>query len=418
MPLLVLLFAIGGIAIAMVQRGRTQEAWSQAANQLGVHLQPAGMVGWPQIAGRFGDIAVNVSVYSAGGRNQQRFTSYEVRHRPAGPVVTMTRQGAMSGFFGAMAGRRDVLVGDPLFDDRVIVRAEDDAAVRAFLTPARRAAVQELLSVFDRARITHNSIEVSRRGISHDPNEITATVRRLVDMASVLGDVRFNDILGHQQDGHLVQAAEELHDFNQGRGNRFASTLEVGAMVGAGHHTQAVEAFEELWRDGPDDPVSSGWYDLARSADPPPPPPPTTPTAPTTPPAPNGPPPPPPAVPPSASSQQAALDDVFATDRMSWEVVEHFEATYRNTTVEWAGTVTRADPYQRDRDFDGGPGVKAVVLLGRAGRPGVISNEVDAVVELDAGVILHPGQEIRFNGVLTSVDRFGRKIWVRHASLI
>ncbi len=142
--------------------------------------------------------------------------------------------------------------------------------------------------------------------------------------------------------------------------------------------------------------MSSGWYDVASNADPDP-----------------------VSVGPVAAlpQQQVVLEDVFSVDRMSWEVVEHFESTYRGLTVEWSGSVVRAEGYEQDRDFDGGPGVKAVVAVGQVGRSGIVSSEIEAVVELDAGVVLSPGQVIGFRGVLTSVDRFGRKVFVRHASL-
>lgn len=396
MPLIILVVAFGAMVVGLMQQGRTRDAWTEAANRLGMSLESTGSFGRPRMRGQFGDVIVHVSVLSTGGENSKRFTRFLVNHPPIGPVVTMTRQGMMSGFLGAFTGRKDVLVGDPLFDDRVIVHAHDDDAVREFLTPARRAAVQELLSSFDRAEITRDRIEVDRRGVSTDPNELVATVTRLVDMASVLGDVRFNTILGHQQSGHLRRAADELHDFNRGGANRFSRTLEAGAMVEAGQHAQAAEAFDELWSGQPDDPVSSGWYDVASYADPDP-----------------------VSVGPVAAlpQQQVVLEDVFSVDRMSWEVVEHFESTYRGLTVEWSGSVVRAEGYEQDRDFDGGPGVKAVVAVGQVGRSGIVSSEIEAVVELDAGVVLSPGQVIGFRGVLTSVDRFGRKVFVRHASL-
>lgn len=311
MPLILLLFAVFGIVASMVPRRQVQDAWTEAARRLRVQLKPAGLVGWPEIVGRFGDVSVKVSVYSTGGKNSQRFTSYEIRHPPAGPVVIMTKQGAMSGLFNA----------------------------------------------------------------------------------------------------------------------------------------QAVQAFEELWRGSPAEPAAQGWYRVAGTPDPPPlasippprpedavdqasaPPPPTG-ALQASPPAPKPAAPPvteaepvapepasPVAASPVAVSQVAVLADIFDTDRMSWEVAEHFEAAHRNNDVDWSGTVASFDPYERDRDFDGGPGVKAIVLVGHIGRPGIISNEIHAVVELEAGVRLREGQQIRFSGVLANVDRFSRKVWVRYAAL-
>ncbi len=396
MPLIFLLFAVAGLLIGVSQRNRTNDGWAEAGRRLGMRFEPAGMASRPRLSGRFGDVAVTVTTDSTGGKDSQRFTRYEVDHPPVGPAVRLTRQGAMSGFFGSLLGRPDVLVGEPLFDNNVVVEAHDAEQARAFLSPARRAAVQELFAVFDDAEIDRARIRVSNRGVSTDPTAITATISRLVDIASVPSAAELNTILGHRQDGNLLQAAAELHDLNRNRGNRFTSTLEAEALAEAGLHDQAAKAFDELWAGQPDEPVSSGWYDLATTADPPP-------------------------LAGGATvgrTQQAVIEDVFASDRMSWEAVQHFEDTYRGTTVEWSGTVVRADRYERDRDFDGGPGLKAVVSIGRAGRPGVIANEIDAVLELPADAALHQGADIRFSGVLASVDRFSRKIWIRHASLI
>ncbi|MEL6984636.1 MAG: hypothetical protein AAFO29_19565 [Actinomycetota bacterium] len=433
MPIIFLLGAIAAVVIGVTQRGRTRDAWAAAAQQLGMRMDSPGFGGYPTLTGQFGEVLVEVSVYSSGGKNNQRFTSFEVRHPPAGPVVVLSKQGMLSGFFGSFTGRKDVLVGDPLFDERIVVHSHDEDAVREFLTPARRAAVQEVMSVFAKAEIGRDTIRASTHGVMSETAKLVSTITWLVDIASILGDVRFNTILGHQQAGNLQQAADELHEFNQGRGNTFSSTLEAEAMVEAGNHAQAAEAFNELWRGQPDEPAARGWYQVAASPEPPPltelpppraedaadpavapPPPGSGGTAPS--PAPAEPD-PTPAPSPAPSSQEVVLADIFDTNRMSWEVAEHFEAAHRNNAIHWSGTVASFDPYERDRDFDGGPGVKAIVLVGHIGRVGIISNEIHAVVELEAGVRLREGQEIRFNGVLANVDRFSRKIWVRYATL-
>ena len=397
MPFVFFIFAaVGAMLWGAAQKQRTSDAWTEAGRRLGMTIRPGTVIGWPQLSGRFGDVGVTVEVTSSGGKNEQRWTRYTVRHPAAGPAVTLTRQAPMSGLFSFVTGRRDVTVGDPLFDERVIVDSDDEVAVRRFLSPARRAAVQDLLSVFDHATITERSIQVSKRGVSADATELVGTVTRLVDVAAVLGDVRFNEILGQRQAGHLRRAADELHDYNRGRDNRFTATVEAETLAEAGQHTQARAAFDELWADQPDDPVSSGWYDVAASPDPPP----LTNAA------------------TIGSSQQAVIDDVFDVNRMSWEAVDHFEAAYRNRVVEWSGEVVSATAYDRDDDFDGGPGTRVVVGVGRAGRAGVVSNEVTAVVELAPDTHLVDGGEIRFRGVLANVDRFARTILVRHAELV
>lgn len=102
---------------------------------------------------------------------------------------------------------------------------------------------------------------------------------------------------------------------------------------------------------------------------------------------------------------------------MSWEIVEHFEKTYQNKLVSWHGKVTTYSQYRHDSDFGEGPGIKATVLLGTVGVSKYVSSEVHAILDLPAIVELERGTEISFVGMLTTVDRFSRKLYVRSASL-
>ena len=398
------------IAFAIQDRDRINKTWQGAATELGLRCSAGSFFSRPRISGAIGDVQVEVSVYSSGGENSSTYTRYLVRHLPVGPPVTLRKQGALS-FMRRLIGGKDVLVGDPFFDSRVVVDSTSDAAVRDFLTPERQAAVLDLLSVHSNGEFTHDSIRIDVRKICRKRSELVANVRRLVDIASVMGDTLVSEILEHQQHGDLVRAAQELHELNQQRANVFTETLEGEAYAEAGYHVEAAAVLDDVWEQQGGDPVVDGWHDLSHL-----PPPPPVPAAPA----------PEPALAPQAAAvapassvrQDVVVDDLFSSDRMSWEVVEYFEQTYRNATVEWSGAVTRLSKYQRDLDFGVGPGIKATVMIGHAGVSDVISNEVHAVVQLPADAVVQSGDQIRFRGVLTSVDRFSRKVWVQHAAVV
>ncbi len=399
------------IALGIQDRDRINKAWQAAAHHLGLRFSGGSFFSRPTINGMLGDVRVEVSVFSSGGENSSNYTRYLVRHHPVGPPVTIRKQGALS-FMRRLIGRSDVLVGDPFFDERVIVDTKNEAAIRDFLTPERRAAVLDLLAVHPSAEFTHDSIRIDVLRICRDRRELAANVRRLVDIASVMGDVRVRDILAHQQHGDLVRAAEELHELNQQRPNVFTETLEGEAFAEAGRHHEAAAALDAVWETQAGDPAVDGWHDLSHLPPPPPVPefaaaepgPPVTATG--------------AVAAPVDVRQDIVVNDLFSSDRMSWEVVEYFEQTYRNATVEWTGTVTRSAAYERDLDFGVGPGIKATVMVGHAGVSDLISNEVHAVVQLPAAALVQTGDQIRFRGLLTNVDRFSRKLWVQHAALI
>ena len=123
------------------------------------------------------------------------------------------------------------------------------------------------------------------------------------------------------------------------------------------------------------------------------------------------------AAPSAYVDQQLVIDDLFNAERMSWEIVEYFEKTYQNVSVDWTGEVVSFHTFRHDLDFGDGPGVKATILLGTVGRSEFISNEVHAMVQLPEGFEPARGAEVRFRGVLTHVDRFARKVYVAYGEL-
>ena len=446
--------------LAWQNKKSVDRAWGSASQMLDVRYKPGSFFGQPRLTGEVAGMQVEVDVYSSGsGDSRTNYTRYDVRHFPVGPPLKITKQGTFS-IFGRIVGRKDVQIGDPFFDDRVVIDTEATDAIQAFLTPTRQAAVLDLFATWQRGHFTQSSVTVETRGVEKNGNRIHSTVMRLVETAEVMGAARVDAILEHQRQGSLGQAAEELHELNAEKPNAFTEILEAEALVEMGRHEEAAEIFDRVGQRLPDDPSIDRWRDLSHLPPPPPPLPPRPPTAeelammpaPPPPPVSSGSelPSPPPTAPPAtefasasastdpastdpapaeaapvanaapavALDQQSVIDDLFAADRMSWEIVEYFEGTYQNATVTWKGEVTSFNTYLHDSDFGEGPGGKAAVLLGRSGNSEFISSEVHAMVQLADGVEVERGGQIVFRGVLAHVDRFSRKVYVQHASIM
>ena len=407
------------------EKKRVNQAWSAAASGLGLSFVPASFAGHPRMFGEISGMQVLVETYSRGsGDSRTTYTRYRVNHRPVGPVCKLTKQGTFS-MFGRLVGRKDVEIGDPFFDDRVVIDTNDANAIQRFLTPARRAAVLDLLAGWSGGEFTHSSVMVESRGSEKAPGRLHSTMMRLVETAEVMGESAAVDhILDQQSQGQLGDAARQLRDLNQQRPNAFTEMLEAEALVEMGRHGEAAAILDGVQRRLPEDTTVERWNHLAHLPPPPPPPPPPGYPAPLTPPPP---PPPPPSAPipepastdwPSVSlGQQQVIDDLFSRDRMSWEIVEYFESTYQNSIVDWEGEVTSVNTYRHDSDFGEGPAVKATVLLGHSGNSDFISNEVQAVVQLPEGSEVERGSTISFRGTLVRVDRFSRKLYVQYGSI-
>lgn len=414
------------ILFTVREKKRVNQAWGAAANGLGLSFVPGSFTGNPRMFGEISGMQVHVDTYSRGsGDSRTTYTRYRVNHRPVGPVCKLTKQGTFS-MFGRLVGRKDVEIGDPFFDDRVVIDTNDANAIQRFLTPARCAAVLDLFAGWSGGEFTHSSVAVESRGSEKDPGRLRSTVMRLVETAEVMGESAAVDrILDRRNQGQLGDAAQQLHDLNQQRPNAFTEMLEAEALVEMGRHGEAAAILDGVQRRLPEDTTVERWNHLAHLPPPPPPPPPPGYPAPLTPPPP---PPPPPSAPipepastdwPSVSlGQQQVIDDLFSRDRMSWEIVEYFESTYQNSIVDWEGEVTSVNTYRHDSDFGEGPAAKATVLLGHSGNSDFISNEVQAVVQLPEGSGVERGSVVSFRGTLVRVDRFSRKLYVQYASVI
>lgn len=435
------------IAVSRHQ-GRVRAAWTAAADELGFVATIGGIFSKPSMAGAIDGLEVKVDVYSTGGENNSTYTRYRVWHEPVGPKVKLKRQGGLS-FIRKLIGGRDIEVGDPFFDKRVIVDATDAAAVAAFLTPARRAAVLDTFSAFPRAEITQKSISVERSKADTNPRRLAQTVHRVVDIAQIMGAAEAVDAaLEMREQGQLADAATELHEINRRSANSFSRMLEAEALVELGDHEQARLVLEQANDRLAGDPVYEGWKSLAHLPPPPALPPPPVPPPPALPPPPV---PPPPALPPPPSrtpppstvspstvstvptppgarqgstpagsaearrDQQKVIDDLFDSGRMSFEVVQQFEQVYSGQRVLWIGEVASIRRYRHDSDFGEGPGTKVTVLLGTSGRSDLLSNQVHAIVELGPDVHAKRGEQLAFEGLLMRVDRFSRRLYVAKA---
>jgi len=401
------------IIVALALRGtaayqaRVKGAWRDAANELGLDVNPGSRFSNPSINGLLDGVGVSVSVQSGNGRNDNSTTLYTVTHVPVGPPVTLRKQNMLSRF-ALLVGRKDVLVGDPFFDDRVVVDSAYDAEIREFLTPTRRAVVLEVFDRWHYGEVSHNSIEARTLRVETSAALIIETVRRLVAMAKVMSDsAAVEDALQAREQGSMADAAAQFRAINESEPNIFTQSLEAEALIELGNHEQAAQVLHEVDASlgverGPD-----GWERLADA------PAPVTLPAPVSLPAPEA----------SAGAgalpmgQQAVIDDLFDAGRLSYNVVEHFEQHYANHAVAWSGTVTAAHSYRHDSDFGEGPGTKATLLLGGAGRSSLISNEVHAVVQLPNSAVLATDQTIAFSGVLFRVDRFARKLYIAHGTI-
>ncbi|MFT5531591.1 MAG: hypothetical protein ACI91O_001618 [Candidatus Poriferisodalaceae bacterium] len=305
-------------------------------------------------------------------------------------------QGALS-FFRRFANKTDLELGDPLFDQQVIIDSASPELVAEFLTPPRQAAVLTLLDGWREAKITNNSVWVASPGRERNLGKMSSTIHRLIDTAVVLGDpAPVQDALELQGAGYMGEAAARLHEIDDAEPNSFVELLEAETLTAMGRHDEGAAVLNHAAERIPANPDVVAWSEVA--AKPNPLPKPALPTLATTVPL----------------DWEAVVTDLFAGVRRGHEIVEHFEARYLDRTVTWSCEVLARRPYRIDTDFGNDPGVKATIRLGTVQTSRIV-NRIEAVIQLGPDVNRRLGSQVKSTGTLLRIDRFSRKFYIGNA---
>jgi len=416
------LFIAAAVAAAVALFGifrfsrKTDEAWKRAADTLGLDFTPGNWKQARTMMGAIGDHGTTVSAHrSRSSSTSNSFTRYQVRFAGARLGLRLSRQTSLNRF-GRIFGMQDIEVGDPLFDEAVVVKGNYDAAVSTYLTPARRMAAHRLITEYRGLVIEDGLIRWEKRGIETDPDKITTNARRLVEAARVLSARRStpaaDEALRRQQLGDVGEAVREWRRARADDTGLETERLAGEAMYAGGHYDEAATALRGVSQALPADPWADRWTRQARRRAIPTPPPPgasrgRSPT-------------------PSATAPDtdvaAAAQALFDKRRLSYESARLFESEFEGRRVRWSGELQRHRAYSTDLDFEGGPGVKAVFEVHRLRNDLFGGRNVDAVVQLppEAADLLDAGrgETFTFEGTLLRVDALMRNLFVSDGRLI
>ncbi len=413
--LFLLIGAVAVVAITYAQQQSKQRgiAWAGAARDLGlIYVAGTGWAPRPTIQGQLRGVAVRVEVVTKGsGDNQSNFTRYTLQYPGVASTALTLRKQTPFSVFGRLIGRRDVVLGDPIFDDRVVIDARDDVAAARYLTPARRMAVLTMFETWKHVEVTSNSIIVESQSIERSYEVLVGTITRLLDMALILSAPSTVDVaLERQAQGDLADAAEALHEINSVQDappNSFTQLLEAEALVAMGEGKKAETVLDSM--DVSDSEIDH-WRNLAQSHPAPSPEPASAPPITT--------------IEPSAAEpvhapldQESVIADLFGSNRLGHEVETRFFEAYEGATIEWTGTIERSREFRSDSDF-AGSGVKATVRIGTKGDGRLVSDQIHAIVHLHEDAPVERDQTVTFRGSFIRVDRYMRNLFVANAAII
>lgn len=399
-PFLAFLGVIAAVfATAKSRRQRSNEAWAKAARELGITLEPTrgvfGFFGKMSMSGQVHDMDITIDTHQS---DDATFTRYRVRYPTLGLALKVKRQHALTRI-GKLFGYQDIEVGDPLFDDEIIVKGEYPDHIAEFLTPARRVAITGLIELYPGAVITDTGISYQKRGLDTEEGQLISTMQRILSVARQLRGV--DRVAERATQRRLAGDVGEALDLLEEAGETgdpfvdFSRKQQVGEIRHARREArEAIDVFRELQKQAPADPEVDSW---ARYRTPEPAKSPTT----------------------HSGDAEAVAAHLFHEDNYSFDTLEIFEREYEGSRVEWTGTLKRLRRFDHDRDFGAGPGIKAVFEIATLASDLYAGREVDAVVRLPDGAegTLHVGQRYGFAGTLTRCDPAMRNLFVSNATL-
>ncbi len=181
-PLIIAAIALSTIPI----RAARKRVWARAAEALGLGFTEGGFFSSPRIEGQVGGTQVVVRTIRRGGKHKRTYTVIRVGARVPHDLV-LRSEGLGSAINKLIAGR-DLQIGDPMFDQRVLIRGEELETLALLDSPTRHK-VKELLA--SGGWVADRVIRWEKLGHLRNEREITGQVQELLAVSGALaGDGR------------------------------------------------------------------------------------------------------------------------------------------------------------------------------------------------------------------------------------
>ncbi|NND01577.1 MAG: tetratricopeptide repeat protein [Acidimicrobiia bacterium] len=394
---------LGAVVFAVVAASkRTQrihDAWGRAAEKLGLR-QTGAKWSFPSMEGTISQLHVKVEVYSTGSKNKTYWTKYIARFPQKGMAISLKRQSGLSRvtkFFGAT----DTEIGDVQFDDAFMIKEESAQHAAQYLTLSRRTLLLKLFSLYRDVELTPNKLKVVRRGYEDNVDALVTHTRRVVSAARVLAGVsesepRMRESLERRLAGDMAMAAERLRAEPVPPEDVDTPLLEAELLAESGRLVEAESVLTSLSRELPADEEVAGLRRAIGRMKP------NEPAAET-----------------SDVDMQELLDDLFVSNRLSFETAEVFDEHYLGRSVTWTGQFKSARDVPNDLDFQAGAGTKMVVAIAEVEHDLYGVSEVDAIVHVPTGSAqgLSRGDRVAFTGTLLKADSMMRNVFVEKARI-
>ena len=184
------LFFLSIYLIAKMRRTKTNDAWKQAATELGFNFTPPGIFGKYTMSGMIGQqLSCTVWAHTEPqGKSSTTYMNYDVRFsRPLNLGLVVKREGAILGKIAKLSGKQDIHTNNHAFDRAFTIKGTDEYKVKEFLTPHIQSKLLEARNVLKNLEVSDDSVNSTRmRGFIRKPEILVQNVKLLIQLAELI----------------------------------------------------------------------------------------------------------------------------------------------------------------------------------------------------------------------------------------
>ena len=184
------LFFLSIYLIAKMRRTKTNDAWKQAATELGFNFTPPGIFGKYTMSGMIGQqLSCTVWAHTEPqGKSSTTYMNYDVRFsQPLNLGLVVKREGAILGKIAKLSGKQDIQTNNHAFDMAFTIKGTDEYKVKEFLTPHIQSKLLEARNVLKNLEVSDDSVNSTRmRGFIRKPEILVQNVKLLIQLAELI----------------------------------------------------------------------------------------------------------------------------------------------------------------------------------------------------------------------------------------
>ena len=183
--IIVIIVAIFGVMLMMTNIKKKR--WAAFAEKMNLNFSDGGILGLHTVDGTYKGYTVSLQRIHDTRPGSKRILTHMELHfpTPLTPRFRLSKEGVLQ-MLGKAAGGQDILVGDPDFDRRFVVKGSQENEIRALLNDEAREALTALLGMSGTLVVSEVSIQMNLSGFVTDSDQLETILNGYTHVAGIL----------------------------------------------------------------------------------------------------------------------------------------------------------------------------------------------------------------------------------------